>query len=184
LLKDRLQPQEREPLTHNANQPGYNPDDLKKLMRQELSSYERQQRSAENVKKSKELARETLGSNWQSTLKNKMDDLEIGEEETYSMMESNPKVFASTFGLQTKPGQSSFQAPPTSSQRSDTFKPTTNKATAGRTWSYYQELKKNNPQVWLDPKIQSQMYKDSQELGEAFADGDFGNINASLVRGT
>jgi hypothetical protein len=185
LLKDRLQqPQERDETPQNANQPGYNPDDLKKLMKQELTSYEREKRYEENVKKSKEIARESLGTNWSSTLKSKMDDLDITEEETYSLMERNPKVFASTFGLQTKPGQPSFQSPPTSNQRSDVFKPSVNKAAAGRTWSYYQKLKEEKGlQEWLDPKIQAQMYKDSQELGDAFADGDFGAINPALVRG-
>ena len=165
----------REELPPNANKPGMDTSELKQFFKSELSSYEREKRSEENVKKARELARETLGSNWQSTLKNKMDDLELSEDETMAMMARSPKAFATAFGLQTKPQQQSFQAPPVSSGRPE-FKPSgSNKE---RTWSYYQDLKKTNPQAWLDPKIQTQMYQDAQRLGETFADGDFGPLEA------
>jgi hypothetical protein len=180
LLKDRLQsPPDRDP-TPNANQPSYNPEDLAKLVDQRLTSYERQKRGEENVKKSRELAREALGSNWQSTLKNKMDDLEISEEETYSLMERNPKVFASTFGLQTRQGNP-FQSPPASSQRT-VFAPSKSEGSE-ETWSYFQKLKKDNPQAWLLPETQTRMYKAAQRLGDQFMDGDFGPMDTSLVKG-
>jgi hypothetical protein len=41
-----------------------------------------------------------------------------------------------------------------------------------RTLSYYAELKKKDPKIYLDPKIALQMEKDSQALGPAFFDGD------------
>jgi hypothetical protein len=37
-----------------------------------------------------------------------------------------------------------------------------------RTWAYYQELKKTNPKLYLDPKIAAQMDKDAIALGDAF----------------
>jgi hypothetical protein len=37
-----------------------------------------------------------------------------------------------------------------------------------RTWAYYQELKKTNPKLYLDPKISVQMDKDAIALGDAF----------------
>ena len=42
-----------------------------------------------------------------------------------------------------------------------------------RTWSYYEELRKKDPYKYRDPKTQSQLFKDSMELGEAFTDGTF-----------
>jgi hypothetical protein len=173
LLNQRQLPEEREH-NPNANKPGIDPSELKQMLQSELSSYKKQERAEDNVKRAKELAREALGSNWQSTLKNRMDELELSEDATIAMMAQSPKVFAQAFGLQTKPQQQSFQAPVSSSQRSDNFKPKVQGQE--RTWSYYQELKKTNPQAWLDPKIQTQMYQDAQKLGDAFADGDFGPL--------
>ena len=173
LLDKRQVSEERDP-PPNANKPGIDPAELEKIFESRINAHERKKTQEENVKRAKELARETLGSNWQSTLKNKMDELELSEDETMSLMARSPKAFANTFGLQTKPNQPSFQAPPMSSVKTDNFKP--NAKGQERTWSYYQDLKKSNPQAWLDPKIQTQMYQDAQRLGESFADGDFGPI--------
>jgi hypothetical protein len=45
-----------------------------------------------------------------------------------------------------------------------------------RTWSYYEELRKKDRAKYLDPKTQSQMFKDAQELGNAFKDGSFESL--------
>lgn len=39
-----------------------------------------------------------------------------------------------------------------------------------RTMSYYQNLKKENPTLYLDPVMNTQMHKDALVLGEAFFD--------------
>lgn len=41
-----------------------------------------------------------------------------------------------------------------------------------RTESYYKQLKKDNPKIYLDPKFAVQMHNDAQALGEAYFDGD------------
>jgi hypothetical protein len=50
--------------------------------------------------------------------------------------------------------------------RSDSFAPKSDK----RTYSYYENMRKTNPNLYLDPKISIQMDKDAQALGEAFFD--------------
>jgi hypothetical protein len=42
-----------------------------------------------------------------------------------------------------------------------------------RTWSYYENLRKNDRWKYADPKTQVQMLKDRMELGAVFEDGNF-----------
>jgi hypothetical protein len=70
--------------------------------------------------------------------------------------------------LDEQPQRDPFQAPPKSSL--NTFTPGAPKK---RTWSYYQELKKNDPRTYLSKETTVQMHKDYTELGKEFEDGDF-----------
>jgi hypothetical protein len=42
-----------------------------------------------------------------------------------------------------------------------------------RTWQFYQQLKNDNPSKYWSPKIQAQMHRDADALGDGFTDGDF-----------
>ena len=85
------------------------------------------------------------------------------------MAKKSPDAFFRTFGLD-KESAETFELPPRTKQRTDGFSPTGKEK---RTWSYYQKLRKEKPDVYRDPKTQTQMLKDSIELGEAFKDGDY-----------
>ncbi len=107
-----------------------------------------------------------------------MDELELSEDETYSLMARSPKAFANTFGLETKPMQQPFQAPPASTYKSD-FKPTA--SGQERDWNYYMDLKEKDPKAWLNPKVQTQMYHDAQRLGSKFATGNFNDYEERII---
>ena len=68
-----------------------------------------------------------------------------------------------TLELDSQPAQ---QAPnlPRTQARPSTFAPTSQK----RDWNYYQQLKKENPRAYLDPKIAIQMHDDAIALGDDF----------------
>ena len=166
-----------EPPTPNANQT--KPVDLSeidKLVEQKLSSREKQRLADDNLKKSKELVREKYGSKSTEFLRNKMEELDLTEDEMNAWAARSPKAFIRTLGLDDPKPQQSFQSPPSSQYNSAQFKPTTEK----RTWSYYQDLKVKDPKAWLDPKIQTQMYHDAQRLGADFGDGDFNQYDERL----
>ena len=86
------------------------------------------------------------------------------------MARKRPKALLKILGVDREPRQDSFQSPPQNQRRSDGFAP---RGAQKRTWAYYQELKKANPQLYFDPKIAVQMQKDAIELGEVFRDGDY-----------
>jgi hypothetical protein len=47
------------------------------------------------------------------------------------------------------------------------------KAQKGRTWAFYEKLRKENPDLYRTAKTHEQMVKDAVALGTAFEDGDF-----------
>ncbi len=175
-LLNQRQPQDNANNTQNATNQPFDPAEIDKLVDRKLTAREKQRIADENLKKAKEMLREKLGNNYTNTLRSKMEELDLTTEELDAMAARSPKAFMRTLGLEDQPVRQTFQTPPSSQYNSATFKPVTEK----RTWSYYQDLKAKNPQAWLDPKIQTQMYHDSQRLGADFADGDFNTYNERL----
>jgi hypothetical protein len=48
-------------------------------------------------------------------------------------------------------------------------------AQRGRTWSYYENMKKDDPKKYWNAKTQAQMHNDAIALQDNFIDGDFLN---------
>jgi curved DNA-binding protein CbpA len=170
--------EESPPPNANTSKPTQ-PDlsEIERLVESKLTAREKQRLADENLKKSKELVREKYGSKSTEFLRNKMEELDLTEEEMNAWAARSPKSFIRTLGLDDPAPQQSFQTPPASRYNSAQFKPTTEK----RTWSYYQDLKAKDPKAWLDPKIQTQMYHDAQRLGAEFGDGDFNQYDERLT---
>jgi hypothetical protein len=131
--------------------------------------YASRQQSA-NFNTVKEKLKERYGENFKARLEEQLEDLGITEKDLNDMARRQPKVLIRTLGLDKQPEREQFQSPPYSSQRSDSFSPSSPKK---RTWAHYQKIKAENPKAWLDPKIAVQMQKDAIEQGDAFYDGDF-----------
>lgn len=159
-----------------TTQPSTDLATMKKMMADELASYEKKKTADANLKYVKDQLREKLGSNFASTLRNKMDELDLTPEEMDALAARSPKAFMRTFGLDTPVPKQNFQTPMASSTRTTEFKPTTQE----RNWDYYKELKRTNPTAWLDAKVQQQMYDDSQRLGDRFATDDFNRFDERL----
>lgn len=143
-------------------------EDIKNLAKQTYAEEEtaRQQQSNFNLVRAK--LTEQLGDNYAETVRERIADLGMSEQEFNSLARSNPKLLINALGLeQTK--KEPFQAP---LRNSGNLK---GKAPIKRTWSYYQDLKKNSPSLYRDPKIAVQMHDDAMSLGNEFYDGDFGD---------
>jgi hypothetical protein len=155
---------ETPPDTHGDNsQSSLKPEDIDTLLEQKLTARELVSRQTNNFNTVKAKLKEHFGDNSSSVLKQRMDTLGLDQAFTDELAKNHPTVFFKTFGLDEQ-RQTDNQAPPRSSQRQNQFAPTTPK----RDWNYYQELKKVNPRIYLDPKIAIQMHNDAIELGDAF----------------
>lgn len=151
--------------------------DFDKEFEKRLSAYERKKKADENLTIVKAQLREKLGSDYVSTLRNKMDELELSVEEMDALAARSPKAFMRTMGLEDQaPKGPAYQSPMSSTVNTTGFRP----KTEVRNWDYYQELKRKDPRAWMDAKVQQQMYDDSQKLGAAFATEDFNKYNERI----
>lgn len=150
--------------------PVIDPKDIDSLISNKLEEREVSKRQNDNFNLVKNKLQERLGKNYQDVVKQQIDELGISVEDMNEMARNRPKVLLKALGVdETAPQLDPFQAPPRSSRLNDSFKPNNQK----RTWSYYQNLKKTNPNLYMDRKTAIQMHDDAIALGESFKDGDF-----------
>ena len=148
--------------TNEGTPPAIKPEDIDNLLEKRLTEREQRQREQVNLNVVRDKLTERFGRASFNALKEQADQLGLSETDLENMSRRNPKLFFKTFGLDETQTGEGFQAPPKTQQRKDNFAPNVQK----RTLSYYNELRKNKPGLYLDPKISIQMRKDMEELGE------------------
>lgn len=152
----------------NDNKPALDASQLDTLISKKMEEAESNRKASANYQQVVSKLTEQFGSNYAQVLKQRTEELGLTGEDITALARKSPTAFFKTMGLETK--QEGFQTPPRSTQRNDSFAPTSSRP---RTWAYYQELKKANPKLYYDPKITVQMSKDAVELGDKFRDGDY-----------
>jgi len=166
-LLDRLDNPNRqqEPNTHqNVQEPtGIKPEDIEAIVAKKLTDHQLQLKQQDNFNAMQAKLKETLGSDYASSYKQRLDTLGLTREYADELARSHPTVFMKTFGLDEQ-RQTNNQVLPRSNVRHTSFAPSTPK----RDWNYYQELKKTNPRLYLDPKLTLQMHDDAIALGADF----------------
>lgn len=156
--------QQNLPITEgNTVQPAIKTEDIEALVKQQISQAETVRRQENNFNVVQAKLREQLGENYQSAYKQRLDTLGLSKDFADDLARNHPSVFLKTFDLESSAHQSAPSLP-RNQQRPTSFAPRTQK----RDWNYYQELKKSDPRLWLDPKISIQMHNDAIELGSEF----------------
>lgn len=162
-------PQSRITQSNEENKPvEFDLSQVESLVAKKVQEIESSKKQSENFRTVQNKLKERFGDNYSAVLKQQVESLGLTPEFADSLAKQHPAVFMKTFGLEDQPKRESFQAPPRSVQ-SDNFTPSTNK----RTWSYYQKMRKEQPDLYRDQKTQVQMHKDALELGDAFQDGNW-----------
>jgi hypothetical protein len=152
------------PVVPNVNDsPKFDPDEFKKLAADTYKEFEVRKQEADNYKKVETKLKERYGDNYASALKDQGESLGLSGDEINNLAKKSPEAFFRMFGL--NQSQDLFQAPPRGNLRNDNFSP---RGAPTRDWNYYQEMKKTNPKLYLDPKIQVQMHNDAISLGDRF----------------
>lgn len=160
--------------TPNAGEvkPSYDPKEIETLISNKIEQTRQQDKMNENFNKVQTKLKERYGNNSASVLKEQADMLGLSKEDVNGLAMKSPEAFFRTMGLNDVEPKDNFHNLPRSNVNSGNFAPKTQK----RTWSYYQDMKKNQPELYRNPKTTIQMHKDSAELGAAFEDGDFHSI--------
>lgn len=150
--------------THKDSvQPGIKSEDIERLINEKMTAHQRSLKQNENLAQMQAKLREQLGTNYQDAYKQRLDTLGLTPEFADDLAKNHPTVFIKTFGLDQQPTQTSTSLP-RNSIRPNTFAPKAQR----RDWNYYQEMKKNDPRMYLDPKIAVQMHEDAIALGADF----------------
>jgi hypothetical protein len=150
-------------------QPNLKPEDIQNLVSQEIRANEQQKRQNENVRRVADKLKEHFGERYQGPFKQRVESLGLSEDFVRDLARNYPEVLFKTLELD-HTSTDTFQAPPRSSQRNDSFAP---RGAQKRTWSYYQEMKKKDPKAYYSRENTVQMHKDAVELGS-----EFGRIDA------
>lgn len=169
----KTQPPSSSDTTHTANddkKPVFDPKEIESLVSSKIQEHESTRKQTENYNFIKSKLQEHYGAGYKEVLKQQIEDLDITENELNDMARQKPKFLMKTLGLDAPVSRERFQAPVSSNQRTDNFSPSGSKK---RTWSYYQQMKRDDPKLYQDPKTQVQMQKDYIEQGDAFEDGNF-----------
>lgn len=144
-------------------QPGIKPEDVTALVQQEIAKNNRLSEQQKNFNEMQAKLREQFGDNYADAYKQRLDTLGLSKDFADELAKNYPAAFMRTFGLDA-PSTQVNNSLPRSSVRQTSFSTSAPK----RDWNYYQELKKSNPRLYLDPKIAVQMHDDAIALGDDF----------------
>lgn len=171
-IADQLKAQQKPEGTFTpANETNVQPEEVDIDAKIEARMIQREQEHLEqsNLSRVQQTLRERLGNNYQAVLSEQRDALHLSDKEVNDLAKKSPEAFFRVMGINQMNQDNTFQTPPRSVSRSDSFAPTVVK----RGWDYYQKLKRSDPNLYYSPKIFNQMLKDAEELGDAFKDGDY-----------
>jgi hypothetical protein len=161
----RKQPTSSEqPNANEVKRPDFDPEQLDSLVSNKIVEIETKRKQQENFNTVKAKLTERFGKNFQTVLKDHIDQLGLTEEDVNALARKSPAALFKTLGLEDN-RKETFNAPPRSNVQ---FRPKVE--SANKPLSYWQDYRKKNPLAYHDPKIAIQMDKDMQVLGEAFFD--------------
>lgn len=127
-----------------------------------LTEHERQKLQQSNAAIAKEELRKIFGDSYTAKVREELQKIGMSEEDANDLAARSPKAFIRLF--QTRSSEN-FSAPPKSSVTSQ-FVP----SNKGRTMSYYEGIRKADPNLYWNIKTQNQLHEDAIQLGEDFFD--------------
>lgn len=155
--------QNLENVNQNTEKTAVDMQEVESLFAKKYDERKAQEQAEQNYNVSLSKLKSVHGDNYESTLKTQMDELGVTEEFVNNLARTNPNAFAKMFA-QAAPRET-FQAPPQSNRRSDSFAPS---GAQKRDEAYYENLRQTKPDLYWSPKTQNQMHMDADKLGDAF----------------
>jgi len=187
-LEELLDQMKKQPVTSNTppanteiTKPTIDPNQIQSLVSSEVQKLRASEKETSNYSLVLNKAKERYGENFANALKLQAVELNLSDDYVNTLARTQPQLFMKTFGLEAQQApRQSFQAPPSSAARTDTFRPQTQEV---RDWNYYQKLKQEmGPKFYYDKKLAVQMHQDAMELGDRFKTGDFDVPDKELMQ--
>lgn len=140
----------------------YDPKEVETIILNKLKENKIAEKETDNFNMVEKKLQERYGDKYVTVLKEQQSLLGLSTDDVNVLAKKSPEAFFRIMGLNNQQSEN-FQTPPRSGQRNDSFAP---KGQTKRDWSYYQEMKKANPKMYLEKNIAVQMHNDLMEMGE------------------
>lgn len=141
------------------------PDDIEELLERKLQERTTQEQRARNSQWVRQQLEQKYGPGYQDHLLKMGQSLEMSREDLAEMAASRPRAFMQLVNAP-RGSDAPTSAPPNTSVNTSA----TPSGPAGKTYSYYQKMKRENPAVYESARIQAEMHQEAIKQGAAFFD--------------
>lgn len=147
--------------------PGLDEEAVKNLVNSQVKEMGEAEKRAANNQKAVAAMVEKFGDKAAEVTAEKARELNVSVEYLKNMAETSPALFLQTMGV-----TASQQGRDTSNQRMEGSRNTEQlqqgSAPSADKWSYYEDIRRNNPSEYFSPKVQNEIFEKRKRLGEAF----------------
>lgn len=166
-LIDKASETRSQPLPNHGGEPSQSApaltqEDIERFIENKMQRDTETKTKTSNLSQVQEKLQSLYGPNFATIVQQKASELGVGTDFLTDLAAKQPKAFYRLLGVEDRQPQRDMFAPP-----STVFVPST--VNTGQTWSYYEKLRKDKPTEYYSPKVQNDMMKQLNELGqEAF----------------
>ena len=143
--------------------PSLNEDTLKSLVEKTLQEKETQKSIEQNLKTVEETLKGQYGDKLGQVLQNKAAELGLSMGRMEELASESPSAFLALFGDNRQ--ENMFTSMMNSSINTEGVNM---QSSTERNWTYYQNLRRENPNQYYSPKVQQQLMKDKLRMGDRF----------------
>ncbi len=143
--------------------PSLNEDNLKSLVEKTLLERETKKSAEENIKTVEKTLRDRFGEKLSQVLQDKSSEIGLSINKMEELASESPNAFLTLFGDSKQ--DSGFNSILNNSINTEGVNL---QSSTERNWNYYQNLRRENRNLYYTPKMQQQMIQDKMRLGEKF----------------
>lgn len=136
-------------------------DTLKSLVEKTLTQREKNSTLQQNLSQVDKELESSFGTEAAATVQKKAEELGMSMDRLRDIASESPSAFFTLIGQPEK----TFSPMVQGSVRTEGVNM---QASADRNWSYYQSLRRENPNQYYSPKIQQQLIQDKMKMGDKF----------------
>jgi len=168
-LEDRLNSIESSQ-ENPRNHPAVSEKEIEQMVQKSITQREQAQSAQQNLERTNQQMLERYNGDRNKAIEavqNRASELGVSVKYLTDTAAKSPTAFHALMGTtdtQSKPQER--PAPSEGTVRTEGLAATG--VSGERDWSYYERLRKESPKAYWDPKVQQQLFKDAERLGDAF----------------
>lgn len=141
------------------------PEDIDKIVSQKLQEHENVSQARRNIEQVKARLKDAWGPQYAQRLAQEVGNLGLEREFTDNLAATSPNALLKLLNIQSS---TNTNVMPNSNLSNERFKTSNSNTSNSKNWKYYSEMRKKNPNEYYTPRVQQEMYKNAEALGESF----------------